>query len=116
MKNINKILLAALVTTAFAAVNRAQADEPYLSPRAYDNQIHRVPSNASANDFDLVREIREKGGAPHNKGDWSRGTSWAILNRDNNDRDLVREFRDLNGTPKMKSQRPVGPFEIAPLR
>jgi hypothetical protein len=116
MNKINKILMAALVTTAFTAVNRAQADEPYLSPRANDNQIRHVAGDTSANDFDLVREIRDKGGTPHSKGDWSRGTSWAILHRDNNDRDLVREFRDLNGTPRMKSQQPAGPFEIAPLR
>ncbi len=116
MNNINKILMAALVTVAFTAVNHAQADEPYLSPRANDNLIRHVPGGTSANDFDLVRETREKGGPPRNKGDWSRGTSWAILHRDNNDRDLVREFRDLNGSPRMKSQQPVGPFEIAPLR
>jgi hypothetical protein len=116
MKNINKILIAALATAAFTAVNRAQADEPFLSPRAYDNQIRHVASDTSANDFDQVREIREKGGTPHSKGDWSRGTSWTILYAPKVDRDLVREFQDLNGSPKMKSQQMSQPVSMAPLK
>ena len=108
--------MVALVTAAFTAVNRAQADEPYLSPRANDNQIHHIAGTPSANDFDLVREISEKGGTPRSKGDWSRETSWAILYAPKVDRDLVREIRDLNGTPRMKSQQPAGEFEVAPLR
>ncbi len=116
MKKINKILMAALATAAFTAVNRAQADEPYLSPRAQDNQIHHIAGTPSANDFDLVREIRDKGGTPHSKGDWSRETSWAILYSPRNNRDLVLEMRDLNGTPRMKAQQASQPMSIAPLK
>lgn len=79
MKNVNKIVMAAFVALAFTAANHAQADEPFLSPRAKANQIHHVPGNPSANDHDLVREIRDKNGSPKSKGEWSWLNSWVIL-------------------------------------
>ena len=56
MKKINKILMVVVVATAFTAVNRAQADEPFLSPRAKANQIRHAPSGSSINDPDLVKD------------------------------------------------------------
>lgn len=56
MKNLNLILMAAVAATAFTSVNRAQADEPFLSPRAKANQIHYAPSGSSINDPDLVKD------------------------------------------------------------
>lgn len=50
---LNKILLAAAVAVAFTAVNRAQADEPLLSPRAKANQT-RIVSGTAANDVNLA--------------------------------------------------------------
>ena len=50
---LNKILLAAAVAVAFIAVNRAQAAEPLLSPRAKANQI-RVVRSTSASDVNLA--------------------------------------------------------------
>ena len=54
MKNLSKILMAALVAAAFTTASRASADEPYLSPKAKANQIRVAPAGASANDVNLV--------------------------------------------------------------
>jgi hypothetical protein len=54
MKNLNKILMAALVAAAFTTASRANADEPFLSPRAKANQIRVAPAGTSANDVNLV--------------------------------------------------------------
>ena len=104
MKNITKILMATFVTFAFTAVNRAQADEPLLSPRAKDTQIRSVPGN-SANEFDLAK-----------KGERWKVKYWIIMNAPKDNRDLVSEMADLNGSPRMKSQQAPQSINIAPLK
>ena len=54
MKNLNKILAAAVVISAFATASHATADEPFLSPRAKANQPHYAPAGSSVNDVNLV--------------------------------------------------------------
>ena len=53
MKNMNKVLLAAVVAIAFTTANYAKADWALLSPRAQANQTHTV-AGSSLNDPDLV--------------------------------------------------------------
>ena len=44
MKTINTLLLAGAVALGFTLTTTAKADEPFLSPKAKANQIHRVSS------------------------------------------------------------------------
>jgi hypothetical protein len=53
MKNLNKILIAAIVAGALASASRATAGEPLLSPHAKANQALVVPSS-SVNDVNLA--------------------------------------------------------------
>jgi hypothetical protein len=53
MKNLNKILIAAVVAGALASASRATADEPFLSPHAKANQARVVPGS-SINDVNLA--------------------------------------------------------------
>jgi hypothetical protein len=53
MKNVNKVLMAAVVAVALTTVNYAKADGALLSPRAQGNQIHIV-AGSSVNDPDLL--------------------------------------------------------------
>jgi hypothetical protein len=53
MKNMNKVLMAAVMAFALTTVNYAKADGALLSPRAQGNQIHIV-AGSSANDPNLL--------------------------------------------------------------
>jgi len=56
MKNLNRVLAAAVVAVTFTTASRATANEPFLSPRAKANQVHFAPSGSSINDPDLVKD------------------------------------------------------------
>jgi hypothetical protein len=45
MKNVNKVLLAASLAVTVMGVNRALANDAFLSPRAQANQIRTVPAS-----------------------------------------------------------------------
>jgi hypothetical protein len=53
MKNMNRVLMAAVVAVALTTVNYAKADGAFLSPRAQGNQIH-VVTGSSVNALNLL--------------------------------------------------------------
>jgi hypothetical protein len=53
MKNMDKVLLAAVVAVALTTINYAKAGGALLSPRAQGNQIYTV-TGSSAGDPDLL--------------------------------------------------------------
>jgi hypothetical protein len=116
MKITNKLALPAIAVLLIGANHAvAQGDrdsKKLLTPRMQSQQPAAYIGNPES-DFDLVREVRNKDGTPHSKGDWSKMASYAVLYRKETDRDTIREMRYLSGTPKMKSQQQ---FLIAPLK
>ena len=53
MKNLNTVILAAVMGIAVGSATSAKADEPFLSPRARANQTHYTQVT-SANDVNLI--------------------------------------------------------------